>query len=103
MSDTAVIYMSNGKTYTISNSPGTIASQLDNSASESDLLRSFELVNGKKVFVNPDHVVAVETSELSNMDTSSQDELTDDQDQDRKDANLKAVKEFKDDIDGNME
>ncbi|GAB2319283.1 hypothetical protein IRB23SM22_15410 [Alkalibacterium sp. s-m-22] len=103
MSDTAVIYMSNGKTYTISNSPGTIASQLDNNASESDLLRSFELVNGKKVFINPDHVVAVETSELSNMDTSSQDELTDEQDQDRKDANLKAVKEFKDDIDGNME
>ena len=48
MSERAVIYMSNGKTYTISNSPGTIASQLDNSASESDLLRSFELVNGKK-------------------------------------------------------
>ena len=103
MSETAVIYMSNGKTYTINNSPGTIASQLDNSSADSDLLTAFKMVNGKKVFINPDHVVAVETSELSNMDTSSQDELTDDQDQDRKDANLKAVKELKDDIDGNME
>ena len=103
MSETAVIYMSNGKTYTINNSPGTIASQLDNSSADSDLLTAFTMVNGKKVFINPDHVVAVETSELSNMDTSSQDELTDDQDQDRKDANLKAVKELKDDIDGNME
>ena len=103
MSETAVIYMSNGKTYTINNSPGTIASQLDNSSADSDLLTAFTMVNGKKVFINPDHVVAVETSELSNMDTSSQDELTDDQDQDRKDANLKAVKELKDDIDGNMD
>lgn len=103
MSETAVIYMSNGKTYTISNAPGTIASQLDNSSADTDLLKTFELVNGKKVLINPNHVVAVETSELSNMDTSSQDKLSDEQDQDRKDANLKAVKAFKDDIDGNME
>lgn len=103
MSETTVIYMSNGKTYTVTSSPDAIQESFSKENHSDDLLKSFTLLNGKTVFINPTHVVAVETSELSNMDVSTSDETTPVSDKNRKDANLKAVKEFKKDIDGNMD
>lgn len=103
MSETAVIFMSNGKTYTVSSSPESLQQTL-NTVEESDgLLKSFKLLNDKEVLINPTHVVAVETSELSNMDVSTSDKTTPVSDKNRKDANLKAAKAFKKDLDDNME
>ncbi|MCC5895836.1 MAG: hypothetical protein JJU16_10270 [Alkalibacterium sp.] len=103
MSETAVIFMSNGKTYTVSTSPASLHQSLIKDEQSGDFLKQFHLLNGKEILINPAHVVAVESSELSNMDVSTSDKTTPVSDKNRKDANLKAVREFKDDIDGNME
>ncbi|GAB2485371.1 hypothetical protein GCM10008929_07710 [Alkalibacterium psychrotolerans] len=104
MSETAVIYMSNGKTYTVDRTLSSISELISDSGSLSEgSFYEFSLLNGKQVLVNPAHIVAVETSELSNMDASSQDSTTPVEEENRKKANLKAARKFKDDIDGNME
>ncbi|MCC5889349.1 MAG: hypothetical protein JJU01_02190 [Alkalibacterium sp.] len=104
MSETAVIYMSNGKTYTVDRSLTSVSELINDSKTHSEeSFYEFTLLNGKKVLVNPVHVVAVETSELSNMDASSQDSTTPVEKENKKKANLKAARKFKDDIDGNME
>lgn len=107
MSETAVIYMSNGKTYTVNSSPETLLQSLNTDDQSGEFLKRFHLINGKEVLINPVHVVAVETSELNKMDVSTTDETSpesdEDRDENRKEANLKAVKEFKKDLDGNME
>lgn len=104
MSETAVIYMSNGKTYTVDRTLVSINELMNNSEKLSgESFFDFTLLNGKKILVNPVHIVAVETSELSNMDASSQDSTSPVEDENRKEANLKAAKKFKDDLDGNME
>ncbi|EXJ22451.1 hypothetical protein ADIAL_2037 [Alkalibacterium sp. AK22] len=75
MSETAVIFMSNGKTYTVSKTPDAILADLtSNPASSSYPIQKYTLPNGKDVLLNVSHIVAVETSELSNMDVSSQDQ-----------------------------
>ncbi|PRY83270.1 hypothetical protein [Alkalibacterium olivapovliticus] len=103
MSDTAVIYMANGKTYTVNSSPSSLHESLSQNNQSGDLLKKVHLVNGKEVLVNPAHIIAVETSEMSNMDVSTSDKPDPVADENRKDANLKAAKEFKKDLDGNME
>lgn len=104
MSETTVIYMSNGKTYTVDQTIEAVKSLFSESENLSkEAFYEFALLNGKKVLVNPAHVVTVETSELSNMDVSSQDKTTPVDEKNRKEANLKAAKKFKEDLDGNME
>lgn len=75
MSETAVIFMSNGKTYTVSKTPAAILADLTSEPSSGSCpIQKYTLPNGKDVLLNVSHIVAVETSELSNMDVSSKDQ-----------------------------
>lgn len=104
MSETSVIYMSNGKTYTVERTLSSINNVISDSKNlSSDSFFEFTLLNGKQILVNPVHIVAVEMSELSNMDASSKDSTTAVDEESRKKANLEAAKKFKEDLDGNME
>lgn len=98
MSDTSKIYLTNGITYVVQGSPESLFKVMTHSDGKSkNHVHELTLLNNKKVYLNSNHVVAVEEADS---DSDKAEQMSDD---DRVKNNEEAAKKFKEDLDGNME
>lgn len=101
MSTHSEVFMSNGSSYQLTASAKEVYKVVTHSDGKPlDHIHSFETANGETVYLHSAHIVSIiEHEEFS--DESHH--LTEEEDQERKADNLEATKQFKEDLDDNME
>lgn len=109
MSNQSRLFLSNGKSYTLKDSADSLVKQLSESHSKEELnLYPLTLSNGDTVYVNAVHIMAIESGDTEDARYDSDHSATDNRSDESKEnshekENVEAAKQFKKDLDGNME
>lgn len=107
--DLTKITLSTGTTHIVSHSPEEVYQRIAHSDGKpKNHIHLFNLESGQEIYINATYILSVEkvdshgttTSHQKNQEDNSADKVEDSK---RIKNNLEAVKEFKEDIDGNME
>ncbi len=109
MSNQSRLFLSNGKSYTLKDSADSIVKGLSDSKKEDELqMHQLTLSNGQSVYVNAYHVIAIEAGDTDDASYDSDHSATDNRSEESKQhshekENVAAAKQFKEDLDGNMD
>lgn len=103
--DLTKITLTSGATYIVNHTPEDVYQRITHSDGKpKNHIHIFTLENGSEMYINATYILSIEKVRSHNRDeTSSDDRIEKAEEKNRIQGNLEAVKEFKEDIDGNME
>lgn len=103
--DLTKITLISGATYIVNHTPEDVYQRITHSDGKpKEHIHLFTLENGSEMYINATYILTVEKVRSHNREeSSSQDKTEQTEERNRIQGNLEAVKEFKEDIDGNME
>ena len=104
----AKLTLVNGESYIVSHSPKDVYQRVTHSDGKpKNHIHLLTLENGKELYINATYILSIEKVSAHTIGETGkkadEKEATESEDTNRIKDNLEAVKEFKEDIDGNME
>lgn len=102
------ITLTSGTAYLVKHAPEEVFEQVSHSDGKpKNHIHHFKLENGNDIYINATYILTIEkvSSHLTHMNQTSKDEEAseNEKNENRIKDNLEAVKEFNDDLNGNME
>ncbi|SFC53242.1 hypothetical protein SAMN04488102_10963 [Alkalibacterium subtropicum] len=95
------ITLTSGATYIVSHAPEDVYQRVTHSDGKpKNHIHLFTLENGAEMYINATYILSIEKVPSHNREDTPTDTA---EDRSRVKANVKAAKEFKEDLDGNME
>ncbi|WP_091487837.1 hypothetical protein AB4027_05520 [Alkalibacterium putridalgicola] len=99
------ITLTSGATYIVNHTPEDVYQRVTHSDGKpKNHIHLFTLENGSEMYINATYILSIEKVRSHNREETIRDDMTENaEDRNRVEANVKAAKEFKEDLDGNME
>ncbi|GEK89286.1 hypothetical protein SAMN04488100_11172 [Alkalibacterium putridalgicola] len=105
MMELTKITLTSGATYIVNHTPEDVYQRVTHSDGKpKNHIHLFTLENGSEMYINATYILSIEKVRSHNREETIRDDMTENaEDRNRVEANVKAAKEFKEDLDGNME
>jgi uncharacterized protein YlzI (FlbEa/FlbD family) len=105
MMELTKITLTSGATYIVNHTPEDVYQRVTHSDGKpKNHIHLFTLENGSEMYINATYILSIEKVRSHNREETIRNDMTENaEDRNRVEANVKAAKEFKEDLDGNME